>query len=494
MMEVTKTTRSEAARSTAWSVVSQGSQILLGLASVALLSRWLSPADYGEVAMAGSLTALVGFIGDSGITSALSRRAQVSRETEAAAFWIAISGAILLSALCALGAPVLGWHFRSGRVALLAAALSTMYVIAAPSRIPIAQLARTLRFRALAGVNAASVAAGIGAGASAALHGLGPWSLVIQQLTTFATQSLVGQLVCPTAMRPSLAKRGHAKELARQGMQIGGYGLAVSLSRAIDPAVAGPAFGAGPLGAVGLALRLLHVPSSRIATAITNVFLPIVIRLRPGAEQARAFGGATRMALLVITPVAFGIPAIGGPLIALLPARWGGVIEYLPIVGAIALSEPITQLSTAILTASGRTSMLLRVGIALVPLGWASAIAGGYASSMRWMLVCVLGWYVIQSTLLFRQAARTLGRAFDLHALLARPIACGAAMFLGVRAVLSTAALSTSASGIPVGLLVGSALYLPAAFFFQNGAWCELLAMLRALGPERQVPEPGPQA
>ena len=379
--------------------------------------------------MAASITALVGYIGDSGVTAALTRRADVGRESEAAAFWIALSGGLVLGVVCAVGAPLLGWYYGSTRIAWLAAALSMAFVIAAPSRVPVAQLTRNLRFRALAGLTATSSVFGIAAGIVAASHGMGPWSLVLQLLTTFGTQSVFGQVLYPAPMRLSRAKHGKAKEIAREGSHIGGFGLCVCVSRAFDPIVAGRAFGAEPLGAVGMADWLLHVPAARMAAAINNVFLPVLTRLRGNEERGRAFASAARMALLVITPVAFGIPAIGGLLLSLLPARWWAVVQYLPIIGAIALAEPIIQLSVAILTVEGRTSALLRAGVTLVPLGWALSLLGGRGPDMRWMLGCVLGWYAVEAAILFWLACRCLNRHFDLHVILARPMLCGALMF-----------------------------------------------------------------
>jgi len=102
-----------AAGSSVWSVVGQVFQVLLGLASFALLTRWLTPADFGVLGMAGTVSGFLGMIGDSGMTSAVMGLPKIDAGEEATAFWLSMIGGAILTVIAAAAAPILAWFYQN---------------------------------------------------------------------------------------------------------------------------------------------------------------------------------------------------------------------------------------------------------------------------------------------------------------------------------------------------------------------------------------------
>ena len=90
----------------------------MGLGSFAILSRWLTPHDYGLFGMAATVSAFVGVIGDAGVSSAIIRLPQIDAVAEATAFWLSLAGAGILTLLCGVAAPLIGWFYREPSITL----------------------------------------------------------------------------------------------------------------------------------------------------------------------------------------------------------------------------------------------------------------------------------------------------------------------------------------------------------------------------------------
>jgi O-antigen/teichoic acid export membrane protein len=99
--------------SSAWSMFGQIVQVGLGVASFALLSRWLAPSDYGLMGMAATASAFVGVVGDVGVSSLVIRLPTLDAEAESTAFWLSIMGGIVLAIVTAIAAPLIAHFYRN---------------------------------------------------------------------------------------------------------------------------------------------------------------------------------------------------------------------------------------------------------------------------------------------------------------------------------------------------------------------------------------------
>src|SRR5688572_29882215 len=113
-----------AARSSLWSVLAQMAQLIVGVLAFLLFAPLLSPAEYGMVGLAATITGFLGVVGDGGIIAALLRQGEIDSRTRSTAFCVSLVGGLALTALAALCAPLLGWFYGDTKVTWMALALS----------------------------------------------------------------------------------------------------------------------------------------------------------------------------------------------------------------------------------------------------------------------------------------------------------------------------------------------------------------------------------
>ena len=301
MVEGRRTLAGRAARSTIWSIVSQMAQASMGLVGFLVLARYLTPADYGLVGMASTVTAALGAIGDAGIVSGLIRAKDAGPTNQASAFWLSVGAAVALSAFAVLAAPVLGVYYRESGVTALAVALGLGFLLAVPGRVSTALLSRELRFGALAVSSIASNVLGLGAAWGAAAHGAGPWALAVQTLTTFAAQSALLLLQRRYVISPRRVSHDASRSLGAFSWRISVFSFLVFFARSGDVVIGGKWLGPTAPGLLAMTAKLAQFPVQRLSAAIAGVFLPAVARL-DGEAQTRAYGRVLRLVLLVVAP------------------------------------------------------------------------------------------------------------------------------------------------------------------------------------------------
>jgi O-antigen/teichoic acid export membrane protein len=165
-----------------WLGVAQAARVALQTGGVLVMSRLLSPRDYGLVAMALVVTNFAVIIRDLGTAQAVIQKKELDEETTQTAFWFSCAMGLAVGVAVVLIAPLLAAGYRTPEVAGILMLLALPFPIGASSAVHQALLERQHRFATIARIEVTSQALGLLAGIVAALNGLGPYSLVVQTL------------------------------------------------------------------------------------------------------------------------------------------------------------------------------------------------------------------------------------------------------------------------------------------------------------------------
>lgn len=440
-----------AARASLWSVAGQGGQQFVGVLSFVLLTRWLSPSDYGLAGMAAAVSSVLAIAGDTGVVAGLARQREIDGVAEATGFWVSLGGSIVLAAATAAAAPILSWYFSDDRIGPLSVAMGLNFVLSAPGRVPTAKLVKQLQFSLLARLSFAASVCGLVLGAAVACRGGGAWAIYAQTAATLGVQTVLLVAIVPYHASRREFSKGRAAELAAFGSGMTGFLLALTMARSGDAILGGRLVGPQPLGLLSMATKLGGVPVQRLSSAVASVFMPAHLEI---AEEGRgaAFARALTLTEVVTFPVSLGVFAVAPEVVAFLPDRWFGLVPTLRILALGTLVEPIAWFSFAVLSGEGRTRELLKLGLTLVPIGWAGSLLGALGGSGAWLATAWAVWNVIYALAMANLVWKPLGLGQSpiLRGLV--PLLAGLAMVGGVRAVLS----ATDTAGRAMGLLVGA--------------------------------------
>ena len=216
-------------------------------ASIVILARLLTPADFGLVAMASVLLNLLRIVGDWGLVMASTQRDRLNDPQISTLFWINLGVATMLALLSIGSAPILVVVFGEPRIVRVTAVLSVTLIAIGLGAQHEAIIRRRLKYALLHSVDVLSQAVGLIAGVVAALSGLGFWSLVVYQV--IARMLRTSCLWIGSGWRPGRPGRAiDVKELVAYGGRFVPVQLLAHASRGMGEIIVGAIAGVSELG------------------------------------------------------------------------------------------------------------------------------------------------------------------------------------------------------------------------------------------------------
>jgi len=362
----------------------------LNLGMYIVLSRLLTPGDFGVYAAATVLIAFGLLFTESGMQAAIIQRQDRLEEAQSTAVVATVLGGILLG-LVNLGlAPLLGAIFDSSEVTRIAAAASGLIFIHSVSVAPNAILQRRFSFVRMVIVGPIEVAVFGGVAIYAATLDIGPWAMLAGQYAGAVVATTLAWTFARWRPRMNLVSFAMWKELASYGRHVLISTTIIRLGeQTADSIIVGKSLGTSALGQYRFAFRIASLPFYVMLAAAAYVIFPVFSRIQDerGRLQA-AFLRALRWMATLGIPAGMVLIPLGPPLAVLvfgdvwLPAGYAA-IAMCAYAGASCITSSVIEL----LKADGNPSGLTRINslitvttavamIALIPLGL-SAIAAG---------------------------------------------------------------------------------------------------------------------
>jgi PST family polysaccharide transporter len=394
-------------------------KFFLNLATIVVLTRYVSPREQGLVFTIASVTGAIGLIKELGLPTAMIQRATITRELLGNLFWLNAAGGVGAALLIAGLAPSIASFFGEPRLATLAPVWGLGYLFEALGSQHDALLRRRLHFRRAAAIDGIAAAAGAVLGMATAVAGCGGWALVWRQLGTAAART--AGLWMAVGWKPGWPGRESAwRETLRSGGGLTGESVITYLMRNIDNVLIARCWGSAEVGLYARAYSLLLLPIAQIVWPLQGLILPLLARLRAEPGRYRA----------AFLPVFQGLALAsmcGGILTAAVPAwvtgavfgaKWAAAIPTVAWLGLAAMMEPILNATTWLFISQGRTrelvfsSLLGAGGVVLaivIGLAWKSpGVAAGLAcANLLWRMPLLLWWSgrtgAISSADLFQQ-------------------------------------------------------------------------------------------
>ncbi|NYD68885.1 PST family polysaccharide transporter [Herbiconiux flava] len=298
----------------------------------AILTRLIAVEDFGLLSLATIFTGVLLVFVDSSISRVLVQRKTVTLVDSSTAFWTSVGLSVLLYALLAATAPLLGALLGEPRLGLVLQIMGLSLPIAAVSSVPAAMLERELKFKALSVRQLSGTLAGAAVAVPLALAGAGVWALVVQTLVSVAVAAVV--LWLRGTWRPAFR---FSRESLRSMVGFGAGSLGIDLmtyaQANIDKLLVGALFGPTTLGYYYVAQRALILLSELITSVIGRISLTTFSRVQDDLPRLRR-------AMMRMTFVTAGIAIMVFGTIALLAEQ---ILPFL-VGGDWGPSTPIFQL------------------------------------------------------------------------------------------------------------------------------------------------------
>lgn len=313
---------------------------LLGFVTIAVLTRLLSPQDFGTVAAASTVLPFFYVLSDLGFAAYLVQVDRVDQRMLSTAFWFSMSAGIALCGGMFALAPLLGQVFQDPGVVPVIQALSIWVILTGFGSVPMAILRRDMRFAVIAGQGTlAAVVAQIVA-MVLAFTGSGVWALVAQSLVAPAITSVLAWIT--TRWHPTRTfARSEFLTMARFGSKVLGVDFVAMLRAWGEAAVISVTLGIPFLGYMNIAQRLVQVVQDLTGSAIVPVTSVAFAKIRDAPERLRnAYLRALRMTYAALS-LPLTILAVSAPLVVpiVFGDKWNA--SY-PVAQILALAGTLT--------------------------------------------------------------------------------------------------------------------------------------------------------
>lgn len=358
-----------------------GSRIV-SLLSTLMLTRYVAPADYGEVQNTYVVVWMVDLLTQFGIPPYIAGRDDLTKKHIAhATFFFHILGVVGLAA-CLIVARPLGPHLGAPHMHLYMPGFVLATLLQRLSTIPDRLLVRDLRFRASSVVRAAGEVVYAVSSLGLAMAGERLDFTIAGQAFVFGGGFAIvwGGVARGVFRTIAMAKLVHVrhwfafvrpeKDVTRH---VAGFGIPITMatlggigSRRWDNLAIGNLYGPSQAGIYNFAYNLADVPSSVVGEALGDVLAPSFAKTDP-ADRPREVRRWVGFSALLCFPLGVGLSAVAPSLRWMLRDEWLSAIPMILLLGGLSLTRPAINTLYAYLQLLGRTR-------ALMVLEWSKAL------------------------------------------------------------------------------------------------------------------------
>jgi O-antigen/teichoic acid export membrane protein len=441
----------------------QGIQFITSI----LLARLLTPAEFGLVGMIVVFLAVATSFVDSGFSSALIQRKELTEEDKTSVFLFNISVGLGMAAMMFWAAPWIARFYAQPILTGLTRLLALNLFIQACGSVQFALLSRRLDFKTQWQVGMAATGISGAVAVVLAWRGYGVWSLAIQANISALISTLLVWWLVP--WRPS--RKGSIKSLRSMfgfGSRVLASGLINTVYERVQLLLVGKVFGPADLGYYTRAYTTQQAPASLFQTIVSKVTFPMFSTIAHDRERLKAVMRKCMTTLGAVTmPMMAGLALMAKPIvIVLFGAKWLPCVPYLRILALAGALWPLHVANLEVMLAAGRSDLFLRAEVVkkvLIAVGLAVSVPISVMAMVWAMLVVSVLCYGVNAT--YAQGVIDYNIGAQIKDLL-KPLLSTTAMALIVGA-LALAAKLTPPVLLLAGVTTGVAIYIAMSFLLR---------------------------
>lgn len=390
-----------------WLTAQRWALRLVGFVTIAILTRYLDPADFGTVAAASTVLPFFALVADLGFSAYIVQADRVDSRLLATGFWFSAVAGTALFAIVLAFAPLFAKSFSDPAVVPVLRALSLTVVFAALGSVPMAILRRNMRFQAMAVIGGVSALVAQIVAIVMVLTDFGVWALVGQTLTASAVGTVL--TIIAARWRPRFSFSGaDFRDMTSFGVQVLGVEFVAMLRTWAEASIISSALGMTWLGYMNIAQRLIQIVQDLAGGALVPVTSVAFAKVRGNAE--RILSGYLRALRLTYSTLSYPLIVIAVAAPVLVPLAFGrgwsasiAVAQVLAVAGTMTVAAALDH---GLFYGKGRPGLwflyaaatdgvtvlatLWAVKHGILAVAWAFLVVCVLATLARWLLVARL--------------------------------------------------------------------------------------------------------
>jgi polysaccharide transporter, PST family len=300
-----KRLRRTAVRGAGMAIAGSAGNFAVGIGSVVILARLLTPADFGIVTMVTTFSLLLRSFGLNGFTELIMQREEITDSLASNLFWINLGIGTILTLAFASSGPLLALIYHNAAVVPVTRGMSLTIGIGCLGYIHFGLLQRAMHFRATAIINFLGQVLQMIVAIVLAMAGWHYWALVWGSVAQTAVVAVGALLVCQwIPSRPGRASgTGSGLKFA---INVYAHFAFSYLTHNTDNLLVGWRFGARALGFYKKAYDLFVLPETQLLAPLSAVVVSTLSRVNRDRDQYQRY---FLRAISVLALVGMGIGA-----------------------------------------------------------------------------------------------------------------------------------------------------------------------------------------
>ncbi len=280
--------RRTAVRGAGAAIAGQASSFAVGLGSVVILARLLTPADFGIMTMVTTVSLLFRSFGLNGFTELIVQRDELTRSLASNLFWIDLGIGTILTLTFASSGQLLAHFYKDAAVVHVVEGMALTIGIGCTGWIHLGLLQRAMHFRTTAIINFSGQLVLVVVSIILAVADYHYWALVWGSVAQAVTVALGAWLACRWV--PNWPHRASGTVAGfKFAMKVYSHFAFNYLTRNTDNLLVGWRFGARSLGFYKRAYDLFVLPEQQLLSPMSAVVVSTLSRVRHDREQFQRY-------------------------------------------------------------------------------------------------------------------------------------------------------------------------------------------------------------
>lgn len=348
-----------------FTAIGQYAGVVSNLIVSMVLSRILSPSDYGTLNIVLVFLPFFQMISELGVGPAIIQNQDLDDHDLSSLFKLLTLVALFVSIAFGIFGFGLSWFYGHSIYIPIAWLLSINIFFSIMSVVPVAILTKAQQFKFLNLGGLMNYIIGSILGITSAFAGFGVYALIIGSSVPAVLNFVFYYKTSHFKLLPGYNKKSFSKVSHFSTNQFG-FGLVNYFSRNLDNILVGRFFGPAALGSYGKSYQMLTYPNSILVNVITPVIQPILARHQNDvALIKRVYSKILKLLFLVGFPLSIFLSLNAAPLIHFLfGGQWDSAIHPFQFLSLAVWTQLVGSTIGSIFQARDKTRYLFITGVA----------------------------------------------------------------------------------------------------------------------------------
>lgn len=336
---------------------------VINFMALMIMSRLLTPEDYGVYGTMIIFIAITETLIDSGFGGALVQKNNITSQDLNTLFFFNIIVSIIAYFILFIVAPLLESFYNIDNLTLYFRILGITLILYAISILQVSLFNRNLNFKKSAIVNLSSYLLSAIISIILAYFGCGVWSLIVQLVLSSLFLAFFYWISNPISVKLQFSKESF-KYLWNFGINTVGANILQSVVNNITTSIIPKIGSSSQSGLYFQANRVSNLPTSILTQCIDKGVFPILSKETDEIHIISKARSLNRIILSIIIPIFPLLSIIAYPIVLIILGKnWVGAVDYLRILSWSGIAFTIQSLYRNIIKSTGKTQFIFIVEI-----------------------------------------------------------------------------------------------------------------------------------